>query len=322
MINNNVKSGDNVSEIPGISVVIPCYNCSDTIRRAIESVLAQTFTKWHLLLVNNNSTDNTVSILESYRDKYPDKITVLYETKKGAPAARNKGLSEAVADWVQFLDADDELLPGKLESQYVIASAKNVSIVTGPFTLKGTRGGLPFEKVREIRKDDFWIALAISQLGITSANLWNREVLQRVNGWNEQLTSSQEYDLMFRMFQVLPSASFDNSNQTNIYIGSGESVSRVSGKEKGKALLQSRIGLRIRIKQYLAANNLLTPGRRKHLDVFIYQQLVENYRFIPEYISEQLKISELKIPFGVWLKGKYFMMKMDLKGVLKRGGSH
>src|SRR3954469_11137836 len=98
-----------------ISIVIPCFNCEPFIQRAFNSVINQTFQNWELLLVNNNSTDNTQEVLLALQKQFPEKIKVLFEERRGAPCARNKGLREANGDWIQFLDADDEIKPDKLE---------------------------------------------------------------------------------------------------------------------------------------------------------------------------------------------------------------
>src|SRR5436190_23584848 len=100
-----------------VSVIIPCYNCEKYITRAIESVLLQTHVNYEIIVVNNNSTDNTVNILNTYVSRHPHLIRLFHEYKKGAPAARNKGLYEANGEWIQYLDADDELMPDKLERQ-------------------------------------------------------------------------------------------------------------------------------------------------------------------------------------------------------------
>ena len=72
-----------------ISIIIPCYNCEKYLHRAIESVFSQTYSDYEIILVNNNSTDNTINIINEYKKKYPDIIKVLHENKVGAPAARN-----------------------------------------------------------------------------------------------------------------------------------------------------------------------------------------------------------------------------------------
>src|SRR4051794_32661932 len=111
------------------SVIIPCYNGEKFIKRAIESVLKQSFTDYELILVDNNSTDSTLSIMYDYAKKYPAIISVYIEYKKGASAARNKGLYHAKGEWLQFLDSDDELLPDKLTYQIKIATDAEADVV-------------------------------------------------------------------------------------------------------------------------------------------------------------------------------------------------
>lgn len=300
-----------------ISIIIPCYNAELFIARAINSVFSQSFKDWELILVNNNSTDGTQKILEDYQLKYPNNIKVFQEFKKGAPAARNKGLKEAKGEWIQFLDADDEILKDKLQIQSEIALKQQPALVASTYTIKGVRENKPFTRIRELNEQDFWKGLIHSKLGITSANLFNKNILDKVNGWDEDLVSSQEYDLMFRCLQVLPKVGFDSTNLTVINIEPGLSVSRGGGKEKGKNILESRIGLRMRIKEYLKDKNLLTDDKLTALDTFIFKQLAENYRFRSEYVRQVLNSTVLKVPFDVKLKGTYFMFKMDVKRVLK-----
>ena len=303
-------------EKPKISVIIPCYNCETFIARAIKSVLDQTFEDWELILVNNNSTDATQQILENYEKEFPSKITVFQEMKKGAPAARNKGLMHAKGEWIQFLDADDELLPEKIKGQYQLTST-NPSIVASPYTMEGEREGSAFTKIRKLEIADFWKGLTISELGITSANLWNRKILLTAGGWDETLVSSQEYDLMFRMLQNSPKVAFDDRNLTIIHIGSEESVSRGGGEEKRRNILDSRVGLRLRIRNHLQQMGILTKERSKSIDEFIYFQLIYGYRFRPDYVTEKFRAIALRIPLKLRLKGQYFMWKMDIKRLLK-----
>jgi len=297
-----------------ISVIIPCYNCGNFISRAINSVLKQSFSNWELLLVDNNSTDNTLSILESYVQKFPNKIKIYKETKQGAPAARNKGLKKANGKWIQFLDADDEILPAKLEGQYALAIKKRASFVAGPYTLLEFHSKA--SRIRTLYMEDFWIALVKSQMGITSANLWNRELLIAAGGWDEELIASQEYDLMFRMLQLSPIVGFDNRNLTIIHIEQGESVSRGGNDLKGQMIMESKIVLRFQIKDYLFKNNLLTNDRLYFIDKFIYQTLIKNYRYWPVFIVNKLKQTNLEVTLLEKMKGIYFRRKMDLRSII------
>jgi len=300
-----------------VSVIIPCYNVETVVKRAIDSVLQQSFQEWELILVDNNSSDNTSSVLEGYQKEYPSKIKIFVEKKKGAPAARNRGLKEAMGKWIQFLDADDEISSGKIEGQFSIAEKNEPALVIGSYKIIKTFDGTEQFIDKKISSDDIWLGLIRSNLGITSANLWNRDVLLSVQGWDEGLPASQEYDLMFRMLQTLPMAEFDSRCVANVYISGLESVSRGGGKEKLQQILDARIVLRERIKDFLLKKQLLNPERLQYADEFIYTQLVYHYRFLPEYVKKKLKSSKLKVSLSTKINGLWLLLKIDIKRAAK-----
>jgi len=96
-----------------VSVIIPTYNCETYVGQAVESVLAQTYQDFELIVVDDGSTDNTRQVLEPYLDR----ITYLYQENQGESAARNRGIQMAQGEYVAFLDSDDLWLPRKLERQ-------------------------------------------------------------------------------------------------------------------------------------------------------------------------------------------------------------
>lgn len=94
-----------------ISIIIPCYKAATTLRRAVESTLKGAPADLQLLLVEDGSPDDTGAICDTLAAQ-DARITALHRPNGGASAARNTGLEAARGDWVLFLDADDELLPG------------------------------------------------------------------------------------------------------------------------------------------------------------------------------------------------------------------
>src|SRR3972149_1034912 len=100
---------------PLVSVVIPSYNRADMLRRAIRSVLAQTFTDFELIVVDDGSTDNTVNPVEEFSDS---RVRFMRRSvNEGAARARNMGVELSCGEWIAFLDSDDEWLPRRLELQ-------------------------------------------------------------------------------------------------------------------------------------------------------------------------------------------------------------
>ena len=97
------------------SVVIPLYNKEKEIKRAIDSVLNQTFQDFELIVVNDESTDNSLSVVESIQDS---RITIISQENKGEFGARNTGIINSHAPYIAFLDGDDEWKPEFLETIY------------------------------------------------------------------------------------------------------------------------------------------------------------------------------------------------------------
>ena len=98
-----------------VSIVMPSYNSEKYIKASIESVIAQSYKNWELLIVDDCSSDKTIEIIKSFKD---DRIKLFRnETNSGAALSRNWALREARGKWIAFLDSDDLWLPLKLEEQ-------------------------------------------------------------------------------------------------------------------------------------------------------------------------------------------------------------
>jgi glycosyltransferase involved in cell wall biosynthesis len=109
-----------------VSVVTPFLNAARFIEESIQSVLAQTYDRWELLLVDDGSTDESASIATRYAAAHPGKIYCLSHpgnATKGASASRNLGIRHAKGEYLAFLDADDVYLPRKLEDQVTLLDA-------------------------------------------------------------------------------------------------------------------------------------------------------------------------------------------------------
>lgn len=102
-------------ENPKISVIVPIYNAESTLYRCIDSILAQTFTDFELLLVNDGSVDNSGAICDEYEVK-DSRIFVLHKENGGVSSARNLGLSHVSGEWVTFIDSDDWVAPCYLKN--------------------------------------------------------------------------------------------------------------------------------------------------------------------------------------------------------------
>jgi glycosyltransferase involved in cell wall biosynthesis len=124
-----------MSREPCVSVIVIAFNGEAFLAEAIESVLAQDFDDYELLIVDDGSTDGTRRIAEGYRGAHPAMVRVLQHddgANHGMSAARNLGLAQARGEFIAFLDADDVWAPGKLADQVAILRARpEVGLVYG-----------------------------------------------------------------------------------------------------------------------------------------------------------------------------------------------
>lgn len=123
-----------IASNPLVSIVMPAYNAQKYIVEAIESVIAQSYEHWELIIVNDGSTDSTLSLAESFND---ERITVKSQDNAGVSAARNLGISLCIGKYVTFLDADDVLPKESLEVRVRYLEEHNdIDLVDGQILVK------------------------------------------------------------------------------------------------------------------------------------------------------------------------------------------
>lgn len=112
-----------------LSVIVPVYNTSKYLKKCLDSILNQTFQDIELILVDDGSTDNSYSILEEYKKKYPKKIVLLQKENGGQGSARNLGLKHAKGDYITFVDSDDTIDKNMYDEMYNLAIKRKYDIV-------------------------------------------------------------------------------------------------------------------------------------------------------------------------------------------------
>lgn len=184
---------------PLVTIGIPAYNSDRWIRQAIESALAQG-PRCEVIVVNDRSTDNTSLIASAFGDH----IMLLRNLGHGANVARNRVLKESRAEWVQFLDADDYLLPEKIERQILEADGgADADVLYSPVVIEETQGETTSRTTSEIdpTHDLFsqWISWELPQTG---GALWRRSALEELGGWRNDQPCCQEHELYMRALQA------------------------------------------------------------------------------------------------------------------------
>lgn len=125
----------NSSETLNLSFIIPAYNCEKYLEECIISILNQKMTFYEIIVVNDGSTDNTLSIAKSYERKYPHIVKVLNKKNGGAASARNFGMKSSLGRFITFVDSDDLILDTFFQKSFLIAQKENVDIFINDMSL-------------------------------------------------------------------------------------------------------------------------------------------------------------------------------------------
>jgi glycosyltransferase involved in cell wall biosynthesis len=180
-----------------VSILIPCYNAEQWIAQAIESALAQTWSEKEILIVDDGSTDRSLEVIR----KFDSRIRWITGPNRGGGAARNRLLDLARGEWIQYLDADDYLLPDKIAKQVeFVGSHLDLDVVFGPVTVEHWSEHSSSRELLSISQPhDLWILLASWGLPQTGAPLWRKQAIVDVGGWKQDQPCCQEHELYLRL---------------------------------------------------------------------------------------------------------------------------
>lgn len=191
-----------------VSILIPCHNAESWIHRAIESALAQTWPDKEIIVLDDGSTDRSLSIIQ----RYSPQIQIATQPNRGQNAARNYLTELSRGDWLVYLDADDELATDSIERK--ISCRDRVDAVYGSKEIVTFRGNERVESAKVIAKEyaDPVVAAFQWKYPNTSSFLFRRQALLEAGGWDEKVQNCTDYSLYFPMllrgltFRAAPSA--------------------------------------------------------------------------------------------------------------------
>jgi len=182
-----------------VSVIIPVYNRNVLIKQAIKSIHSQSYRPIECIVVDDGSTDNTITTVKHLIDQNIDdafKIKLIKQDNSGAPSARNNGIKNASGEFIQFLDSDDILYPNKIKDQVsVLQNQEKIDGVYGNWhhgtieshvLVKGEKWDNPI--------DQFYGGRVIHTLSF----LFRRSFINTIGPWDESLNRNQEIDYFLR----------------------------------------------------------------------------------------------------------------------------
>ena len=179
------------------TIITPAYNEEALIGQAIASVLAQTFTDWHWLIVDDGSTDRTAEIIENTNDP---RIQLLRSgAQAGAAAARNLAIARADSEYIALLDADDTWQPDKLAKQFAYLTVNNLPACITQYAMKTLQGHRRAYALPDLRQHGWQKRLLRKcDLSIGSTLLIKRECFAICGTFNSSLQRLEDWEWLWR----------------------------------------------------------------------------------------------------------------------------
>ncbi len=181
---------------PYFSAIIPTYNRKPFLKKAIDSVLSQTFSDIEIIIIDDGSTDGTKEFISNYRDR---RIIYKYQKNHGVSKARNEALKIARGKYIAFLDSDDWWLPGKLKRAHEYIKKYPDTKIFHTEEVWYREGKLLNQKKKHKKPSGFVYknALSLCCISISTAVL-KREVFEKQGAFDENLEACEDYDFWLR----------------------------------------------------------------------------------------------------------------------------
>jgi glycosyltransferase involved in cell wall biosynthesis len=179
---------------PGlVSVVIPCYNAKRFLAETLESALAQSYPHTEVIVVDDGSTDGTADLIRAYADR----VKAEFGPNRGASAARNRGTALTAGEFIQYLDADDLLVPDAIERRLASLQSAGADVAYSDWEklVEGSQGAFEHGDRSTKRIEDFDDNLQIAQLKFwapPAALTYRRSIVAKIGGWKEWLPIIQD----------------------------------------------------------------------------------------------------------------------------------
>ena len=185
--------------IDKVSIIVPVYNIENYIRVCVESILAQTYESFELILVDDGSKDNSGILCDEYA-AIDSRVKVIHKENGGVSSARNAGLQQAKGEWIMYVDGDDWIEPDMIESLIEAAKATEADLVFSDFIKYGPNAGnnqLPSWNSDKIDSMSRYIAYSMTTIwgSIAKSSLYTEHCLKSPDG----VSYCEDFHLIVRL---------------------------------------------------------------------------------------------------------------------------
>ncbi len=268
-----------------VSILIPCYNAEQWIAETIESALAQTWQNKEIIIVDDGSTDNSLSIARSYESS---QVKVIAQENRGASSARNRALKEAQGDFIQYLDADDLLASNKIELQIqLLLKEDNFACIAsgewGRFYKNPSETLFIPEPVWNDLSPVDWLVCSWNGGGMMPLHAWliPRHIADKAGFWDERLSLNDDGEYFCRVVLASEGVKFCRGAKSYYRSGLENSLSRCTTV----AYVESAfLALELGINNLLKQEN--TPYTRQACANAFQRFIYSIYPEYPDFVSQ------------------------------------
>jgi glycosyltransferase involved in cell wall biosynthesis len=288
-----------LSSTPLVSIIIPLYNAEKYIAEAITSAKTQTWPNIEIIVIDDGSTDNSLAVAKTFEG---ENIKIFNQENRGASAARNKGLSESKGEYIQFLDADDFISPGKIKEQVKLLPDGSNYLSAGPI-VHFIDGEDPYMEApvldwfKEGIDDtaDFLVKqyggslIGLDYGGMVALHSWliPKRLIDQAGLWNEELSLDDDGEFMCRV--VLAAKGIKYAPNAINYYRKHANDTNISSSISYRAHLSLLTSVKLRTKYLLARRD--DKYSRMALSRIFDEIAVSFYPEFPELTTEAEKIA-------------------------------
>lgn len=294
---------------PLVSIIIPTYNRAHLIGETLDSVIAQTYTNWECIVVDDGSKDHTDEVLNIYCIK-DSRIKYFHRPKEHLPGgngARNYGFKLSKGVYINWFDSDDILKNNLLKAKIDLFYNSKCDFVTCGFEMfnhKGEINKIIFQNQKDYLKSYFFDLVKLNSFNIC----WDRDVIKK-NLWDEKIYKFQDLDFIFR---VLSKDFYYGLNIEKSLIQVRTHSKSISANNNFKTN-RSRLKVRQRIYRF-SLENFETEYRQRlyHLLLFEYKNVLSNrayLTFLYSLLNDRLIPVKIKITFLLFFTIHFFYKK-------------
>lgn len=258
----------NRTKVNTVSIITPCLNSESTIRKTIESVLRQSYHNIEYIIIDGNSTDKTVNIIEEYAPLFEKRLQYISEKDDGIYDAMNKGIRMAKGDVIGIINSDDWYEDDAVEQVMKCFNDKLADVVYGRIYQVDEEGKRTNYVHREL--ETIWYQMAIPH----PSTFVRKVVYQGLGMFNTKFSISADYELMLRLYSSGVRFEYINKYLANFRIGG---ISQQSENLAWKELYEAAFLYIERCKQYDKFFSIL----KENYEYFLLETLLEKepYKF-------------------------------------------